>query len=216
MWFCFSFQFFFHVSHHFASNVKWCDDKRFRLDPPNLFIQNLVWNAQTYKTSWIMKFGENNFFNTPWWRWWNSIPPIVVSLWWTPPLLLLLLLLLFYCWACWVGFNKESEQQHERINKEKKRNIERKKEGGLCDRSKGLFFGDVFFPFLILHTTNSKVLFLDGILFVLFLFFTKLILRSRPSLKFNSSWSFKPKTNKNSQNCLCGFFSSRNKPRGTP
>ncbi len=114
LWFFFSFQFFFHVSHHFASNVKWCEDKRFRLDPPNLFIQNLVWNAQTYKTSWIMRFGENNFFNTPWWQWWNSIPPIVVSLWWTPPLLLLLLLLLFYCWACWVGFNKESEQQHER------------------------------------------------------------------------------------------------------
>jgi len=127
-----------------------------------------------------------------------------------------------YCCCCFIvghvelASTRKVNNNMKEINKEKKRNIERKKEGGLCDRSKGLFFGDVFFPFLILHTTNSKVLFLDGILFVLFLFFTKLILRSRPSLKFNSSWSFKPKTNKNSQNCLCGFFSSRNKPRGTP
>lgn len=79
----FSFSIFFLVSHHFTSNVKWCDDKRFKLDPPNLFIQNLIWNAQTSKMSWIMRFGENEkFFNTPWW--WSSIPRIVVLLWWTP------------------------------------------------------------------------------------------------------------------------------------
>lgn len=81
--FFFLFNFPFLVSHHFASNVKWCDDKRFKLDPPNLFIQNLIWNAQILKMSWIMRFGENEkFFNTPWW--WSSIPPIVVLLWWTP------------------------------------------------------------------------------------------------------------------------------------
>lgn len=116
----------------------------------------------------------------------------------------------FYCWACRDGFNKESEQQHER-------NIERKKERrGPYDRSKGLFFDDVFFPFLILHTTNSKVFFFDGVIFFLLLSFTKNILRSRTSLRFNSSWSFKPKTNKISQKCLCGFFNLRRKPRSTP
>jgi hypothetical protein len=104
-------------------------------------------------------------------------------------------------------------------NKVKKKNTKKKqrnKEGGPCDRSKGLFFYDDFFPFLILHTTNSKVLFLDGVLFFLLLSFTKQILRSRPSLRFNSSWSFKPKTNKKSQKCMCGFFNSRSKPRSTP
>jgi hypothetical protein len=59
-------------------------------------------------------------------------------------------------------------------------------------------FDDVSFPFLILHTTNSKVLFLD-VLFLL-LSFTKQILRSRPSLRFNSSWSLNQKQIKNHKN----------------
>jgi hypothetical protein len=67
-------------------------------------------------------------------------------------------------WACRAGFNKESEKEHGNTNKEKKRKTKRnKKEGSHHDRSKGLF--------------------LDGFLFLLFLFFKQKNIRF--SLRFN-------------------------------